>query len=326
MHSQKPCRVISLENWTDTFPKSSSELDEGIDAYELDQNDLYTSGGLTLTRPLAHAHLFDGCRQLGDVFDTAQGMAENPPRVNQRLAQKLDGEANVGDGVFVLTREEVAKLNLNAAERALLRPYLETATLDRYSIPDQPSHYVLYLTRDTAPMLDEFPNIRRHLAKFRKILEQRRETRQGQNSWWHLHWPRQERIFAEPSILSIQMGRVPRFVLADKAAYVGFSVNLILERTPGELSLATLTGILNSSVAAAWFARHAKRRGVNLEINLHVLRRFPLPPRDAGQEEQLANLVRERQTCGPVDGHAQREAQIDGIVTGLYGFPPNSAG
>ncbi|QDT46841.1 Eco57I restriction-modification methylase [Symmachiella dynata] len=313
------CRVIALENRSCPFPDSSQELDEEIDTYELQQDDLYTSGGLTLARPLEQAHLFDACRLLGEAYDTAQGMAENPPRVNRRLAQKLGGTANVGDGVFVLSDDEVAQLDFNAAERALLRPYFETATLDRYALPDQPSHQVLYLTRDTAATLDEFPNVRRHLKKYRKVLEQRRETRQGQNAWWHLHWPRQQRIFTEPAILSIQMGRVPRFVMASSAAYVGFSVNLISARTLQEPSLATLTGILNSSIAAAWFARHAKQRGVNLEINLHVLRRFPLPPRDAKKEQQLAELVHTRQAGGSAVDYAQQEARIDKIVAGLYG-------
>ncbi|TWU12244.1 Modification methylase PaeR7I [Symmachiella macrocystis] len=317
--SRSSCRVISLENRACPFPDSSHELDVGIDTYELTQEDLYTSGGLTLARPLAHAHLFEGCRLLGEAYDTAQGMAENPPRVNRRLAQKLDGAANVGDGVFVLSDEEVAQLDFNAAERALLRPYFETATLDRYALPDQPSHQVLYLTRDTAATLDEFSNVRRHLKKYRKVLEQRRETRQGQNAWWHLHWPRRQEIFAEPAVLSIQMGQVPRFVLANRAAYVGFSVNLISARTPEAPSLAALTGILNSSIAAAWFTRHAKQRGVNLEINLHVLRRFPLPPRDTKQEQQLAELVQARQAGSSAVECAQQEARIDKIVAGLYG-------
>jgi len=320
------CRIISLENRSHPFPDSSRELGAGIDTYELEQNDLYTSGGLTLARPLAQAHLFDGCRLLGDTYDTAQGMAENPPRVNRRLAQELDSAANIGDGVFVLTGEEVAKLDFNAAERALLRPYFETATLDRYAMPDQPSHQVLYLTRDTAPTLDEFPNVRRHLAKFRKILEQRRETRQGQNAWWHLHWPRRQQIFAEPAVLSIQMGQVPRFVLANCAAYVGFSVNLISARTLEEPSLASLTGILNSSIAAAWFARHAKQRGVNLEINLHVLRRFPLPPPDARQERLLEELVHAQHACVVTAECAQQEARIDKIVAGLYGVRHSPGG
>ncbi len=317
---RRSCRVVSLENPDREFPRSHRDVDSVAEVHEIEQADLDTAGRLTLSPSPGHAAVFDDCRRLGDEFDTAQGMAENPPRINRRLAAAFDGAYEIGEGVFVLTHEEVGGLHLNSNERRLLRPYFETSALDRFAVPGRASHQVLYLTRDTAPSLERLPNISRHLSRFRRILERRRETRAGHNAWWHLHWPRRERIFTEPAVLSLQMGRVPRFVFAAAPTYVGFSVNLILEKSPGGLSLEALTGILNSAVAADWFARHAKRRGVNLELNLNVLRQFPLPPRDERRERQLAKLVDARQANGPPARCAQQEARIDKIVAGLYGI------
>ncbi len=325
-----PCRIVTFKS---DAPRDGTSLNglqlldqmtngnislPQITEYELSQVDLYSSGRLTLTEPIPQQALFEGCTALGELFETAQGMAENPPRINKRLLEILAGQCQLGEGVFVLTSVEIERLELNERERGLLRPYYETSALGRYRIPNSPSQQVLYLTRQTAPVIEELPNIHRHLSRFRAILEQRRETQKGLNAWWQLHWPRQERIFTEPAVLSIQMGKVPAFVFAEPPTFVGFSTNVILPKSPDRFSLAALTGILNSSLAAQWFARHAKRRGVNLEINLNVLRHFPLPQREVSWERRLAEAVLQRQLSCDSQAHQKIEAQIDKIVIGLY--------
>jgi hypothetical protein len=189
----------------------------------------------------------------------------------------------------------------------------------RYRLADQPTHFVLYLTRRTAPQLDDFPNIADHLARFRPILERRRETREGKCAWWHLHWPREEEIFRQPRILSVQMGQRPQFAFAERPTFVGFSINLILPgRAPG-LPLEVLTGILNSDLARRWFERHAKRRGVNLEINAHVLREFPVPMRDETFEPRIGALVRARQSIAGDESRASTfEQEIEEWVVRSY--------
>lgn len=318
-----PCQVISLEQKSSGKAATQRCLEQlenlaATESYEIPQQSLYSGGRLTLAKPSSQQHIFEQCVTLGECFETAQGMAENPPRINRRLKEKLDGRFRVGDGVFVLTSEEVERLEFDDREQALLRPYYETASLDRYQIPAEPTHQVLYLTRETAPRLEEFPTVCRHLEQFRSVMEQRRETRLGMNAWWHLHWPRQERLFTESSILSVQMGRVPRFALAANQSFVGFSVNVILARTAVCLGLETLVGILNSATAADWFARHAKHRGVNLEINLGILRQFPLPPRRAELEVEIAKLVEQRQSFRTGPTIADFESRINKLVAKLY--------
>jgi adenine-specific DNA-methyltransferase len=261
----------------------------------------------------------DRTRPLGELFETRQGMAENPPAINRRLAREFEGQYAAGEGVFVLRRDEIERLRLADDERALLRPYYDTSALKRYSLPDEPTHSVLYLTRDTAPAMERIPQIAGHLERFRPILDRRREVRAGKSAWWHLHWPRAESIFLRPRILSVQMGRRPQFVFADRPTFVGFSVNVILHSSDDARSLLALTGVLNSQLAGEWLARHAKRRGVNLEINAHVLRLFPLPPHNTNVEESLAARVRERQERSAAGDRADElEDEIQRLVERWY--------
>jgi len=320
----KRCKIINRDAHGESETENAGESSRSVDHFTVSQKSLYAGGRIMLSPPTPIEIAGTSDHILSDYLETSQGLAENPPRVQQKHLDQLDDGVPLGAGVFVLTYEELLELRLNRQERKLLRPYYETSVLGRYQIPLDDSHQLLYLTRETAPTLEGLPNIERHLERFRPILEQRRETRLGRRAWWHLHWPRQEKCFHEAKVLCIQMGRRPSFLFAANPAYVGFSVNLIRDTTYAGWSLPSLTGILNSTCAAQWFERHAKRRGVNLEINLNVLRQFPLPPFASDQERELTKLVIDRQDMNEGPTSAQQEARIDEIVAGLYGISTNS--
>ena len=269
---------------------------------------------------------------LGEVFEVRQGIAENPPCVTKSAARLLQNNSLAGQGVFVVSREEVAALNLGAQEVALLRPYYALSTVGRFQVRQEPSHQLLYLTRQTAPRLDALPEISRHLTRFRPLLERRREVLSGQIAWWHLHWPRQERLFTEPRILCMQMGHQPRFAYAWHPTFVGFSMHVIVERPEradaalkdssatdpaassfNRLSLPALAAILNSARASRWFDQHAKRRGAQLDISGTVLKRFPLPRRRSWTIEATLDHLARNWT-----GSAESESQLNSAVESLY--------
>ncbi len=215
---------------------------------------------------------------VGEAFEVRQGIAENPPRITKPLSAKFDHAWPIGTGVFVLYDAELAALELSDAERAFARPYYATRALARYRLPTVPTDWLLYVTKHNVPDIHEHPNLARHLARFRPLLEQRREVQRGQLPWWGLHWPREERLFVAPRLLVPQMGERPRAVFVERPAFAGFSTNVIVA-PPGspvaETELRALCGALNSRVAERWFERHAKRRGVGYDIGGMTLRNFP---------------------------------------------------
>ena len=310
-------------NWT--CPLFSPNARD-VERYEVARYELFQHEQIVLSRPDSMLTRLGCLRSLGEIYEVRQGMAENPPVITPRIGREFADRFQVGAGVFVLTPDEVEQLELSDNDRRLLRPYYDVSSLGRYRIPVRPTHFVLYSTRETAPTLDGFPGLRRHLAPFRPILHRRRETRTGHGRWWQLHWPREERLFTQLRILSVQMGRVPQFVWAEQSTFVGFSVNLILAASDGGFDLSALTGILNSSLAQSWFSKFAKRRGINLEINGTLLKRFPLPERDPTIEQQLAKLAARRQQVerwlpnDDVSSQVARiEREIDKLVCRLYG-------
>lgn len=312
-----PCQVLDLsqqsaEQIEETFVRPT---EPNPVVRTVRQQDLW-AGSVLQTEPQTHLQSTCHGQLLGEVFDVRQGIAENPPFVTRAAAKELGDESLAGRGVFVLTADEVASLNLNQREQSLLRPYYALATIGRFRVADQPSHQMLYLTRRTAPDQTDQLRIAEHLERFRQILQRRREVQSGQIAWWHLHWPREERLFTSPRILCHQMGSEPRFAYAEVPTYVGFSMHLIVARASGDVAAVTLpalTAILNSAAAGHWFESHAKRRGAHLDISGTVLKQFPLPidPSPVAVEE-LQHLAVNWTTS------AASEVELNRLVNAIY--------
>jgi adenine-specific DNA-methyltransferase len=304
----------------------SAELPRPARDYQVEHSHLFQQNRLIWLPPQPWLEAFSSRPKLGDSFEVRQGMAENPPTISPRIVREFGSRYQAGEGVFVLSGDELERLSLSKSEQALLRPYYRIGDLGRYRLKKSSDAFLLYLTKQTAPSLSGLEHISNHLARFRPILDRRRETQNGRIAWWQLHWPREERIFTDPRILSLQMGEHPQFLHVRRATYVGFSVNVVRTGDKASFSLTVLTGILNSLPAKLWFERYAKRRGINVEINGALLRSFPLPPRNAKTELQLEALVEKRHALpfgdeSPAESahRASLEREIDLCVCCLYG-------
>jgi hypothetical protein len=196
---------------------------------------------------------------------------------------------------------------------------------------------LIHSTAETCPDVSDFPAIGRHLARFRPILEARRETREGRRPWWQLHWPRDEAIWTADKILSVQMARRPAFASATRPVQVNFSVNVFVPDASTREHLLYLTALLNSQPLWRWFSRHAKRRGVGLEINGQVLARAPVRRIDFADADdrqmhdelvELARRMHRRTVLAREEDRRGEEAcldeidrRIDQLACRLYGLP-----
>lgn len=236
---------------------------------------------------------------LSELGIIRQGIAENPSSINRKTNEKYGNQWDVGEGVFVLSPQELENLGISDEEKVLIHPYHHLCDLDRYYIAEVPSYFIIYSSRYTCPDINKFPIIGNHLERFRVIMEGRRETMNDSNSWWHLHWPRDERLWNSAKIISIQMAARPSFVPVVLPAYVPFSTNVFVPNETTSESIMYLAGILNSRLLWIWFNHHSKRRGVGLEINGHVFSQAPIKRIDFKNTEnkrlhdQIVSLVSE---------------------------------
>lgn len=240
-----------------------------------------------------------------------QGIAENPASINAKTNAKFGNRWVTGEGVFTLAHDELAAISFPDEEQVLLRPYHDLRDLGRYYLAERPSLTLIYSSRLTCPQISRFPGIRSHLERFRPVMEARRETKSGSNQWWHLHWPREERLWKSGKVLSVQMGERPQFVSAVEPVYVSFSVNVFLPNTEVGESLDYFTGLLNSRLMWKWYQHNAKSRGVGLEINGNVLSRSPIRRIDFGDPSDIAlhdRLAEEVATASQLQVDVRRAA------------------
>ena len=234
---------------------------------------------------------------LGELGAVRQGIAENPASINAKTNARFGNLWRVGEGVFALREAELAALCLDREEQALLRPYYDLGDVARYWIAERPSLRLVYSTKQTCPDIARHPRLKAHLERFRPIMASRRETLNGTNSWWHLHWPRDEAIWQSPKILCLQFAGRPALVAVSHPAYVPFSMNAFVPRESTPESLDYLCGLLNSRLLWKWYQHHAKRRGVGLEINGRVLAATPIRRIDFGQARRAGAPRRDCVAC-----------------------------
>lgn len=290
---------------------------------------------------LSHSFLdkLEQCPTLNRIAIIRQGIAENPSTINKKTAARFKGKYEVGAGVFVLSDGEKKALKLSAEEKTLVRSYHDLRDIDRYYVDPNPAQSIIYSTKTTIPDIRKYPHLMAHLTQFKAIMAKRRETHNGANKWWHLHWPREENIWKTTKIVVPNMAARPSFALAIGDCYTTFSTNVVLLKSDDLQLQQRVLGILNSRAVWAWLQHHAKRRGVGLELNGNVLVRIPIPKgigATTPKNERLSSLVGARIEASSnlrnakADGARntisrqidELEKQIDELVYDMFGFTP----
>ena len=260
------------------------------------------------------------------LFKATQGIVENPSCLNKKnianLKEKGFNTENFYEGqeVFVVCKETLNKLSLKKEEMKLVVPYHEPNEIERYDYSTKTNKYLFYITKENVHNINDYPNIKNHLIQFKAFMEQRRETINHSNKWFHLHWPRTKDIFENEKILYPQMVEKPIFCYTSEPYYVNMSTNIIIKQS--NINLKCLLGILNSKLGIFYISNKAKKRGIGFDISVAVVNNFPV------NKEILSNtripeivdkiILAKKQS----QDTSKLEAEIDTIVYKLYKLLP----
>ncbi|HUT03801.1 MAG TPA: N-6 DNA methylase [bacterium] len=260
---------------------------------------------------------------LGDVALVSPGLITGADRVRGDGQQ---ASMRAQEGIFVLYKDEVAALKLLPQELALLKPWVKNSQLDRWALRDS-GQYVLYIVEKPDPV--SMPNLTRHLARFRDILESRYEVGPMNRPWWRLIRPRRPEQFvsATPKILVPFKAEESRFAVDYGRYYCSADVYCI---NPGDAVLPEyLCCLLNSSLLGFYFRRIAKKMGRLYEYYAHTLVRLPIKVAPMSDQERFKSLhdeivarVKEARQARLADSQAvsDLERTIDEAVFEIYGI------
>lgn len=249
-------------------------------------------------------------KELCDFCDIAQGVVEASDRISSRMLSKnnLSG-FNVGDGIFVLSEDEKANLNLSIEELSVLGEYLGDGCLSRFCIKhsDRQIIYSDKTVREKIATMPEFSRLKAHLDRMSPFIT-------SSNKPYGLHRPRNKSAFTSKKIIGPSMFKTPSFAIDDNGIFAGMSYNIVVPFKPEDIEW--ILAVLNSKYAENWFNNNAKHRGIGNDVGVEKLRSFPMPIEHYKSFNQLKQLV--LLIMNGKQDLIELENQIDHIVYHLY--------
>ena len=170
--------------------------------------------------------------------EVAQGIVAPQDTLNAKGKARLGHDFSVGQGVFVLTKAEEIRLNLDESEKTLLRPYFTTNELHRYWGNPNNSMWIIYTDSSfkKRKKMAAYPKIKQYLDQFSKIIT-------SHNKPYGLHRARDEQFFVGEKIMALRKCAEPSFTYTNFPCYVSQTFNIIKTNRVNNLFL---TGLLNS--------------------------------------------------------------------------------
>lgn len=190
-------------------------------------------------------------------------------------------EVKKGEGIFVLSNEEVERIAPTEQEKNYLKPYYTTVEINRYLSNKHSNYKIIYADKYFREHIQEFPNLKKHLDKFSKILT-------SAYAPYGLHRPREEKFFISGHIFSIRKTKRPAFSFVDFPAYVTRPF-MILDI--GKINPNYVLGLLNSKLIYFWLKNKGKLQGDQLQIDKEPLLELPILISDKGEQRKIMDLV-----------------------------------
>ena len=231
--------------------------------------------------------------------------------VTKKMLEQLKNNYKIGDGIFVLTDNEIKKLSLNENEKKLLKPLYESELLTKYTYKKDNYKYIIYTDssfKDTSKM-KEYPILKKHLDDFKEVIT-------SDNKPYGLHRARKEEFFIENKIVSLRKTSEPYFCYLDKPSY--FMAEFYILKTD-RINMKYLTGLLNSKLVAFWLRYMGKMQGSNYQIDKEPLMNIPIKIANENIENKIIDLVDEIIELKKLNKDTQYlEDKIDEMVYDLY--------
>ncbi len=228
---------------------------------------------------------------LGNICHIKQGIVSGADVLTTKHMQKYKINGVKGEGIFVLNKDELKNLNLNDGERKIVHPFYKNSHIFRYYILKQEDYFIIYLTKDHN--LDDFPNLKEHLIKYKKILQEKRECKNGRIPWYSLHWPRDRWYFEEEKITNSRRAKKNIFAYENDKNYEqsDIMITTLREEFRESFKLKYILALLNSKLYFLWFYYRGKKKGNSLELYGKPLEETPIKLVDETKQNKIVKLV-----------------------------------
>ncbi|MDP2638423.1 MAG: N-6 DNA methylase, partial [Candidatus Levybacteria bacterium] len=255
---------------------------------------------------------------LDPVKEVAQGIVCPQDYVIKSSLEVLGDHFKIGDGIFVLSDNEVKTIGFSEKELALIKPYYTTSELQRWYGNPENRKWIIYTNssfRDKKK-IEDYPSIKTHLDQFKKVIT-------SDNKPYGLHRARDEHFFLGEKVIALRKCTEPTFTYTDFDAYVSATFYVIKTE---RMSQKYLTGLLNSNLIAFWLRHKGKMQGNNYQIDKEPIIDLPILEPTQSEQGEITNIVDQIIKATKTDNENLKvhelEKQIDQLVYKLYDLTP----
>ncbi len=283
-------------NWedaeTDYFKVKQKDIYEG-DNYYIRPTTNLTKGGDNINQVLEKTK--SKSKLLGAICFINQGVVSGCDYVSQKSLSSVDQKKEIrkGDGIFVFDlkneRDQEIIQGLTQKERLYLKPFFKNSDIGKYWSKSEPTKQVLYLDREFSS-IRSYPNIEKHLRRFHKILNSRREVQNQVIKYFQLQWPRTEDIFICKKIVAPYRSKTNSFGYNENEWFCRSDSYVITERNKN-YDLKFILALLNSKLYYAWLYFKGKRKGETLELFAQPLSEIPIKDISKSEQQPLILIV-----------------------------------
>ena len=232
---------------------------------------------------------------LGVLCNVNNGVFSGTDRLNKNKKNKYKiNDVQVGEGIFVLTNDEVENLKLSKNEKELIKPLFKNSDIKNYYTNTENELNLINLRYTDRPNLEDYPNIKNHLVRFKKLLADRPQTGTLESAFNSGYWyvmSTSRRVDMEGAkIVAPQRSPQNTFGYNEIPWYTSADVYFITEKYKSVL-LKYILALLNSKLTYLWLYNRGKRKGETLELYQKPLSEIPIKEVPLDDQRSFIEIV-----------------------------------
>ena len=211
--------------------------------------------------------------------------------------------AKKGDGIYVLTEEEISKLELDFESKLYLKDFYKNSDIKKYYTPHNTSKKLIYVKDSGVPIKLPEPLLQ-HFEKFKPLIVGLKENflkneiaasvvmkwfRNG--NYFVLFTPKKEEYFTAEKIIAPYRASSNIFSYSNEAFFASKDVAYIIPYSSENIKY--ILGVLNSKLVLYWLNLMGKKKGDILELYAKPLNDIPIKDTTVELKRQLTDLVNE---------------------------------
>ena len=227
-------------------------------------------------------------------------------------------------------------MNLSLKEKRIIEPIFKNSDINKYYTNMNNKLNIINLRYTDRPNIEEYPNIKTHLIRFKDLLINRPRTGTLEsafgNGYWYVLTTSRKLNFDGPKIVCPYRSRTNTFGYNEAPWYGITDIYFITKKNENDLSLLYILSLLNSKLYYLWLYYKGKRKGEILELFQKPLSDIPLKSISKSEQKSFIKVVDQIFTIIKNDDYLQNpqkqaevkalEAEIDQLVYKLYDLTP----